>query len=141
MISGKIPSSSAADRACSGVWTVLDRATSRPILTIARLNSSRSSPLEIASGFAPIISTPYFARTPSLWSSIERLSAVWPPSVGRSAEGLSAAMIFSRISAVSGSMYVTSANSGSVMIVAGLEFTRTTRKPSSLRALQACVPE
>jgi hypothetical protein len=76
-----------------------------------------------------------------LLSSIERLSAVCPPSVGRSAEGLSAAMIFSRMSTVRGSMYVTSANSGSVMIVAGLEFTRMTRKPSSLIALHACVPE
>jgi len=30
---------------------------------------------------------------------------------------------------------------GSVMIVAGLEFTRMTRYPSSRRALQACAPE
>jgi hypothetical protein len=40
-----------------------------------------------------------------------------------------------------GSTYVASANSGSVMIVAGLEFTRTTRKPSSLSTRQAWVPE
>src|ERR1035438_2166535 len=88
MISGKAPTSSAAARACSSVWTVLDLATSRPILTIACLKSSRSSPFAIASGLAPIISTPYFARTPSLWSSIDRLRAVCPPSVGRRAEAL-----------------------------------------------------
>ena len=29
---------------------------------------------------------------------------------------------------------------GSVMIVAGLEFTRMTRKPSAFSALQACAP-
>ena len=40
-----------------------------------------------------------------------------------------------------GSTYVASANSGSVMIVAGLEFTRTTRYPSRRRALQPWVPE
>jgi hypothetical protein len=38
-------------------------------------------------------------------------------------------------------MYVRSANSGSVMIVAGFEFTRTTSYPSSRSALTACVPE
>ena len=31
--------------------------------------------------------------------------------------------------------------SGSVMIVAGLEFTRTTLYPSSFNALHACAPE
>jgi hypothetical protein len=36
-------------------------------------------------------------------------------------------MIFSTTFQVIGSMYVTSAISGSVMIVAGLEFTRITR--------------
>jgi hypothetical protein len=126
-MSGKLPSMSAAARASSMVLTVRDRATSRPILIIACLNNSRSSPLEIASGLAPIISTPYFSRIPFLWSSIDRFSAVCPPSVGSRADGRSAAMIFSRNSRVSGSMYVTSANSGSVIIVAGLEFTRITR--------------
>ena len=37
-------------------------------------------------------------------SSTERLSAVWPPTVGSSASGRSRAMIASRYSAVSGSM-------------------------------------
>ena len=55
-----------------------------------------------------------------------QLSAVCPPSVGSSASGLSRAMIFSTTSGVIGSMYVREANSGSVMIVAGLELTRMT---------------
>jgi hypothetical protein len=38
-------------------------------------------------------------------------------------------------------MYVASANSGSVMMVAGLEFTRITRSPSARSTRQACVPE
>ena len=40
-------------------------------------------------------------------------------------------MIRRRLSTSSGSTYVASANSGSVMIVAGFEFTRTIRKPSA----------
>ena len=44
---------------------------------------------------------------------------------------------FSTISGVTGSIYVLSANSGSVIIVAGLELTRMTVYPSSFRALQA----
>lgn len=40
-------------------------------------------------------------------------------------------------SAVIGSTYVASANSGSVMMVAGLELTRLTRRPSSWRTRQA----
>jgi hypothetical protein len=46
-------------------------------------------------------------------------------------------MIFSTTSGVMGSMYVLCANSGSVMMVAGLEFTNTTSYPSSFKALQA----
>ena len=48
------------------------------------------------------------------------------PTVGSSACGFSFAIISSRYSRVSGSMYVRFANSGSVMIVAGLELTKTT---------------
>ena len=44
-------------------------------------------------------------------------------------------------SGVTGSMYVRSANSGSVMIVAGFELTRMTSYPSSRSAFAACVPE
>jgi hypothetical protein len=54
------------------------------------------------------------------------LSAVCPPIVGRIASGLSFAMMRSTTCHVIGSMYVTSAVSGSVMIVAGLLLTRMT---------------
>src|SRR3989338_8711160 len=40
-----------------------------------------------------------------------------------------------------GSIYVLSAISGSVIMVAGLEFTKITLRPSSLKALQSWVPE
>ena len=50
-------------------------------------------------------------------------------------------MIFATISGVIGSTYVASANSGSVMIVAGLLLTRTTRSPSARSTRHACVPE
>ena len=95
----------------------------------------------IASTLAPMSGQSYFSRMPRSCSSIAQLSAVWPPRVASTASGRSLAMIFSTISGVIGSTYVASANSGSVMIVAGLEFTRMTRIPSSLSTRQACVPE
>ena len=68
-------------------------------------------------------------------------SAVCPPRVGSRASGRSLAMIRSTKSGVIGSMYVASENSGSVMMVAGLEFTRMTRSPSARSTRQAWVPE
>ena len=108
---------------------------------MAFLNCSRFSAFLMASYLAPINSTLYLEKTPRSEASIAVLSPVWPPMVGRQASGLSRSMIFSSTSTVTGSMYVRSAMSGSVMMVAGLEFTRTTSKPSSLKALQAWVPE
>ena len=90
---------------------------------------------------APTSSTPYFSRIPASSSAIAALSAVCPPSVASSASGRSFSITFSTYSGVIGSTYVASANSGSVMIVAGLEFTRTTRSPSCLSTRQAWVPE
>ncbi len=90
---------------------------------------------------APMSSTPYRSRIPASASWMAALSAVCPPSVGRIASGRSAAMIRSMTSVVIGSMYVASAKSGSVMIVAGLLLTRTTRRPSSRSTRQAWVPE
>ncbi len=115
--------------------------TSRPISRIASRKSSRSSPTLMASICAPMSSTPYLASVPFSCSATARFSAVWPPTVGSTASGRSAAMICAAISGVSGSTYVRSANSGSVMIVAGLLLTRITSRPSAFRALQACVPE
>ena len=68
-------------------------------------------------------------------------SAVCPPRVGSRASGRSLAMMRSTNSGVIGSTYVASENSGSVMIVAGLELTRTTRRPSARSTRHAWVPE
>ena len=106
-----------------------------------RLNCSRFSPFSIASTEAPISSTSYFSRMPAACRFIAALSAVCPPRVARRASGRSLAMTFSTNSGVIGSTYVASANSGSVMIVAGLEFSRMTRRPSALSTRQAWVPE
>ena len=97
--------------------------------------------MRMASRLAPISSTPYFSSTPLSARSSAQLSAVCPPMVGNSASGFSLAMIFSTVCQLIGSMYTASAVSGSVMMVAGLELTSTTRKPSSRSALQAWAPE
>ena len=78
--------------------------------------------------------------------SIAALSAVWPPRVARTAStgcpaAASLVKILSMYSAVIGSTYVLSANSGSVMIVAGLELTSVTRSPSERSTRHAWVPE
>ncbi len=101
-------------------------ATASPIRAIASPNSFRSSAIAIARCFAPISSTPCFSSTPDSASAIATFSAVWPPIVGSSASGCSRSMISSTYSGVTGSMYVRSATSGSVMIVAGFEFTSRT---------------
>ena len=85
--------------------------------------------------------TPYFSRMPALASAEDMFRPVWPPRFGRMASGRSLAMICSRRSRFNGSMYVASAIVGSVMMVAGLEFTRTILYPSARKALHACVPE
>ena len=115
--------------------------TAMPISFMASRNNKRSSATLMAGIDAPISATWYFLRMPSSSSCTARLSAVCPPTVGRMASGFSIAMIFSSTSGVSGSTYVRSANSGSVMIVAGLLLTRMTSRPSARSALHACVPE
>ena len=105
----------------------MDLGLSSPIASMASRNFCRSSALSITSARAPIISTPCSASTPIRSSASAVFSAVWPPMVGRSASGFSLAMILATISGVIGSMYVASAKSGSVMIVAGLELTKTIR--------------
>ena len=59
--------------------------------------------MRMASGDAPMSSTPYFSRMPASVSSTARFRAVCPPTVGSTASGRSVAMIFSRYSTVSGS--------------------------------------
>ena len=104
------------------------RGTFKPISIMACLNLSLSSAVSIASAFAPISSgVPGTPTSPFSYKAIARLSPVCPPSVGRIASGFSRSIILARISGVRGSMYVRSAKSGSVMMVAGFEFASTTR--------------
>ena len=66
---------------------------------------------------------------------------VWPPRLGRMESGFSFWMMRLMTSGVMGSTYTRSAMLGSVMMVAGLEFTSTTSMPSAFSARQAWVPE
>ena len=76
--------------------------------------------------FQDISVVPILALIPVLATLIAVLRPVCPPSVGRIASGCSLSMIFIKISGVMGSIYVLSAISGSVMIVAGLELIKIT---------------
>ena len=76
-------------RASSGVRTITERGTRRPTEAIACPNASRSSAVWMAFAEAPISSISSSASTPARSSSIARLSAVCPPSVGSSASGRS----------------------------------------------------
>ena len=80
------------------------RGLSSPMRSMASRNSLRSSAMSMASALAPIISTPYFSRTPARSSASAVFSAVCPPIVGSSASGRSASMILATISGVIGSM-------------------------------------
>ena len=140
MMAGK-PVHSEISSASSQVVANLPAGVCSPSRRIAYSNSFRSSAMRIDRASAPISSVLYFSSTPRSASAIATLSAVWPPIVGRIASGRSRSMMRSTYSGVTGSMYVRSANSGSVMIVAGFEFTSTTSYPSSRSAFTACVPE
>ena len=135
------PSSAWAAIACSRLRISVARGHSSPIRVIAARNRSRSSALSMASRLAPTSSTPNASSTPSRARSSAQLSPVCPPMVGSSASGRSFSMIRATTFQCTGSMYVASASPGSVMMVAGLEFTSTTRNPSSDSALHACTPE
>ena len=75
-----------------------------PILSIACLNSSRSSASAIAVGVAPMSCTLYFSSSPSSWSFMAKLRPVCPPTVGKMASGRSLMRICSTASGVNGSM-------------------------------------
>ena len=97
------PTSSTMAMASSSVLATPLFGTSTPISSIALRKSRRSSATLIASICAPISLTPYFCRMPRSCSATARLSAVWPPTVGSTASGLSFSMISSTTSGVSGS--------------------------------------
>ena len=120
------PIASPRDIASSRVCATPARGTSRPALVMASLNPLRSSARWIASREAPISRIPSRSRSPDSARATATLSAVCPPIVGSSASGRSRSRIRTTESGSRGSMYVRSANCGSVMIVAGLEFTSAT---------------
>jgi hypothetical protein len=76
---------------------------SRPMAVIASRKSSRSSALSMAAREAPINSTSKRSSVPSSSRARATLSAVWPPIVGKSASGRSAAMILATMAGVIGS--------------------------------------
>ena len=96
--------------------------------------------MRIVFAVVPSSVTPCAARKPDSSSSMPRLSPACPPIFGSKLSGFSLRMISSSTLAVSGSIYTLSAMSPSVMMVAGLEFTRITSMPSSFRERHACVP-
>ena len=103
MIAGR-PISASASRPCSSERTTRLRGRSRPMRAMAWRNSSRSSALSMASGEAPISSTPSRSSVPSRARAIATLRAVCPPMVGSTASGRSASMILATIAGVTGSM-------------------------------------
>jgi len=123
--SGK-PMSAAACFASSREVAMALSGTRSPMPSMAARKAARSSARWMTSASAPIISTPQSASTLACCSSMARLSAVCPPRVGSSASGRSISMMCVTVSTSSGSTYVRSATSGSVMMVAGFELTRTT---------------
>ena len=120
------PIAAAKPSASSTVCAIALSGIRRPAASMVSRKRSRSSARPIASASAPMSSTRNRSRVPSSASVRARFSAVWPPRVGRSASGRSRSMICVTGPGSSGSTYVAVANSGSVMIVAGFEFTRTT---------------
>ena len=121
-------------------FTTQEAAQGSPIFSIVSLNAWRSSALKIVSAVVPISLTPCPFKNPDSSSSIPRFNPACPPKVGSMLSGFSFLIISSRTDALSGSIYTSSAISLSVIIVAGLELTRTTSTPSSFSDLQACVP-
>jgi hypothetical protein len=120
--------------------TTNEGAQGSPIFSIVSLNISLSSAFLIVSAVVPISCTLFSSRKPVSAISIARLRPACPPSVGKMLSGFSFNIICFNASTVRGSIYTSSAISLSVMIVAGLELTRHTSIPSSLRERQACVP-
>ncbi|VVB85918.1 Uncharacterised protein [uncultured archaeon] len=140
MISGR-PSSSIRASASESVFTAFERGTFSPMLIIFFLKRSRSSESLIACNEVPRSFTPNLSSAPISASSVVMFSPVCPPRPAIMPSGLSFSMIFATISGSMGSIYMASAISVSVIIVAGLLLTSTTLIPSSRSDLHAWLPE
>ena len=120
------PTSSRISRASSRVWTRRPRGALQADLLHACLNSSRSSALSITSALAPIILTPCRSQHAALMQVHADVQPGLAAQRRQHGIGLLDLDDLLDVSSVIGSMYVRSAISGSVMIVAGLELTSTT---------------
>ena len=99
--------------------------------------SSLSSAFSMAEMSEPSSRAPYFSSVPSRESCIAMVSPVCPPSPASTPSGRSFSMMRRTVCAVSGSRYISSARSLSVMMVAGLELTSTVFIPSCRSTRQA----
>jgi carbamoylphosphate synthase large subunit len=87
--------------------------TGKSIDSHISLNNALSSAFSIASKSDPINSTPCFSRVPSFANSVAIFNAVCPPIPASKASGFSVSIILRTTSGSKGSMYTTSAISGS----------------------------
>jgi hypothetical protein len=114
--------------------------TGSPIPVMRSRNAPRSSALRTASSGVPSTRTSHRSSTPASASATARLRPVCPPSVGSRASGRCSSMTLVTCSSVSGPMITVPPTSGSVMTVAGFEFTRIVSTPSARSARQAWTP-
>ena len=119
------PSCSAVAIASSRLWANPDGGTSRPISSMAALNRSRSSAVAMASGRAPITSTPL--EGPALEQLHGEVEGGLAAQGGQEGVGSLALDDRGEDLEVEGLDVGPVGRRGSVMMVAGLEFTSTTR--------------
>ncbi len=120
--------------------TTADSGTGSPMDWTRARKPPRSSAARTAASGVPSTATSYRSSTPASSRPTARFSAVWPPRVGSRASGRCSAMTRSRFWRVSGPMSTVPPTSGSVMTVAGFEFTSTVSIPSPRSARQAWTP-
>ena len=104
------------------------------------LKDCLSSDFLMASTQEPMRRTPCSSRKPSSPSCMARVRPVCPPSPARRLSGFSFMMMRFTVSGVRGSRYTSSAESVSVMTVAGFELTSTVSTPSASSTRHAWVP-
>ncbi len=110
---GQDASCSAAAMTSFMVVQAIASLSGNPIDSHTSLNNCLSSALSIASKSEPINSMPNCSNVPLCANSLAIFSAVWPPIPANKAQGFSISIILLIVSGNSGSMYTTSAISGS----------------------------
>ncbi len=117
-----------------------DSGTGSPIPVTRDRKPPRSSAARTAASGVPRTRTAQRSRTPASSSATARFRPVWPPRVGSRASGRNSSMMRVTFSTVSGPISTVPPTSGSVITVAGFEFTRMVSTPSARSARQACTP-